>query len=217
VKVRELLRLVGNEPVFDTGLLLAGDIKPGYLRRQLCEWVDAGYVLQLRRGLYTLAPPYRKATPDPFLVANRLVRGSYVSLESALSHHGLIPEFGFAAVSSVTPGRTQRLETPLGAFVYRGLRPSLLHGYRQEQQPNGQRVLVATPTKALLDLLYLTPGSDTPPYLVELRLQNLDQVDLVELTRMWGKPLSRKLKRLLAQLEALKAEERDAAPLEVAR
>ncbi len=217
MKLRELLRVVGNEPVFDTGLLLAGDVNPGYLRRQLCEWVNTGYVLQLRRGLYTLAPPYRKATPDRFLVANRLVRGSYVSLESALSHHGLIPEFGFPAVQSVTPGRTQRLETPLGSFVYRGLRPSLLHGYRQEERPNGQRVLVATPTKALLDLLYLTPGSDDPAYLEELRLQNLDQIDLEELTRMWGKPASRKLKRLLVKLEALNAEEQRTVPLEVAR
>jgi predicted transcriptional regulator of viral defense system len=217
VKLRDLLGVVGDEPVFDTGLLLAGDVKPGYLRRQLCEWVDRGHVLQLRRGLYALAPPYQKAPPDPFLVANRLVRGSYVSLESALSHHGLIPEFGFRAVQSVTPGRTQRLETPLGSFVYRGLRPSLLHGYRQEQQPSGQRVLVATPTKALLDLLYLTPGSDDPAYLEELRLQSLDQVDLGELARMWGRPGSRKLKRILVRLEELKAEEERAVPLEAAR
>jgi len=214
MKLRHLLGLVGPEPVFDSGLLLAGDVDPGYVRRQLCEWVAKGYLLQLRRGVYALAPPYRKVSPDPFLIANRLVRGSYVSLESALSHHDLIPEFGFPTVLSVTPGRPRGFDTPLGRFVYRHLQPGLRQGYRRAELLHGQWAFIATPTKALLDLLYLTPGADEAPYLEELRLQNLDRIDLEEFGRMWGKPRSRKLKRLVRQLERLKAEEERYVPLE---
>jgi len=82
----QLLEIVGDEPVFESGLLLAGEVDPSDVRRQLSRWMQTGRITQLRRELYALAPPYQKVKPHPFLVANRLVRGSYVSLQSALAH-----------------------------------------------------------------------------------------------------------------------------------
>ena len=55
-----LLEIVGDEPVFETGLLLAGDVAPTAVRRQLSRWTKAGRLYQLRRGLYALAPPFQK-------------------------------------------------------------------------------------------------------------------------------------------------------------
>ena len=81
-----MLEIVGNEPIFRTGLLLAGDVDPVHVRRQLGRWVKAGKVYQLRRGLYTLAPPHQQTKPHPFLISNQLVRPSYVSLQSALGY-----------------------------------------------------------------------------------------------------------------------------------
>ena len=62
----ELLALVGREPIFESSLLLAGEANPAYLRRQLSEWVRAGKLLQLRRGLYASHPPTNKFRPIPF-------------------------------------------------------------------------------------------------------------------------------------------------------
>jgi len=59
----------------------------------------------------------------------------------------------------------------------------------------GQKAFLATPEKALLDLIYLHPGADSPAYLAELRLQHLERLDLDELLRLAegsGRP---KLKR----------------------
>ncbi len=81
----QLLASVGDEPLFETSLLLAGEVNPDYLRVQLTRWKNAGRIIQLRRGLYALAPPYRKVRPHPFLIANRLRGASYVSLQSALT------------------------------------------------------------------------------------------------------------------------------------
>ena len=106
MRFRALLEIVEDEPVFETGFLLADDVDPADVRRQLSRWVKDGRLLQLRRGLYALAPPYRRTRPHPFLVANRLVRGSYVSLQSALAHHGVIPEH-VPVTTSVTTGRPQ--------------------------------------------------------------------------------------------------------------
>jgi hypothetical protein len=66
MKFSDLLRIVGDEPLFETGLLLAGDEDPRNVRRQLSRWVENGRLIQLRRGLYTLAAPFRKAKPHPF-------------------------------------------------------------------------------------------------------------------------------------------------------
>ena len=57
MKFEEAVDIVSEEPLFETGLLLAGDIDPADLRRQLSRWTRSGRIHQLRRGLYVLAPP----------------------------------------------------------------------------------------------------------------------------------------------------------------
>ena len=156
-----LIEIVGHEPVFETGLLLVGKVTPANVRRQLSRWTKAGRLYQLRRGLYALAPPFQKVKPHPFLVANRLVRGSYVSCQSALAHYGLIPEY-VPAVISVTTARPARWETPLGAYEFRHIKTDLLRGYRLTDLGGGQKAFVATPEKALLDLVHLQPGGGCP-------------------------------------------------------
>jgi predicted transcriptional regulator of viral defense system len=188
-----LLELVGDEPVFETSLLLAGQVNPNAVRLQLTRWIKSGRLYQLRRGLYALAPPYQKVKPHPYLVANRLQRASYVSSQSALAFYGLIPE-NVPVTTSVTAGRPERFETPLGGFDFRHIKPALLFGY-QMTGLGDQQALVATPEKALLDLVYLQPGGDTPAYVHELRLQNLERLDLAELRRQSDRFGSPKLRR----------------------
>jgi hypothetical protein len=201
MKFASLLATVGNEPVFETGFLLAGNIDAADLRRQLSRWVTSGHLVQVRRGLYALAPPYRKTEPHPFLVANRLVRGSYVSLQSALAHHGLIPEH-VPVTTSVTTGRPQHRENPFGSFEYHHCPPARLTGYRMENVGGGQEALVATPAKALADLIHLVPGADSRAYLSELRLTNLDKLDPAELLQspVGERPKVRRAFRRLAAL-----------------
>jgi len=162
-----LLKLIGDDPVFESSLLLAGNINPKIVRLQLTRWVNSKRIYQLRRGLYSIAPPYQKIKPHPFLVANHLQRSSYVSLQSALAFYGLIPENVNITVS-VTTGRPERLETPLGIFEFRHIKSNLLFGYHMIDL-GGQNALVATPEKALLDLVYLQSSAESPNYLYELR------------------------------------------------
>jgi hypothetical protein len=150
--------------------------------------------------LYALAPPYRRTEPHPFLVANHLVRGSYVSLHSALAHHGLIPEY-VPVITSVTTGRPQRRDNAFGSFEYHSCPRDRLTGYRVETLGGGQEALVATPAKALADLIHLVPGADSAAYLSELRLTNLDKLHPAELQPKVGdRPKIRRALRRLAGL-----------------
>lgn len=90
MKFGDLLTLVGDLPAFETSLLLAGECSSAETRRQLSRWASAGKIIQLRKGLYALAPPFAQNKPHPFVIANALVRGSYVSVQSALAHYGMI-------------------------------------------------------------------------------------------------------------------------------
>jgi predicted transcriptional regulator of viral defense system len=186
MEFNDLLTLVGDIPVFESALLLAGNVNPGSVRVQLTRWSKSGRVMQLRRGLYTLAPPFQKVKPHPFLVANLIQRASYVSVQSALAYYGLIPEIVHTTLS-VSTGRPEHRETPLGIFEFRHVRTELLRGYRMTElqglrQPS-QQALVATPEMALLYLIYWPPGGDNPAYLRALRLQNMERLDMNELCR----------------------------------
>ena len=198
----ELLGIVGNEPTFETGLLLSGDVNPADVQRQLSRWTSAGRLHQLRRGLYALAVPYQKVNSHPFAVANALMRGSYVSLQTALAHYGLIPEYT-PVVTSVTSGRPGRWETALGVYEFRHVKIGWLHGYRQLDLGAGQGAFVATPEKALLDLVYLQPGGDDLAYLTELRLQFLERQDLDRLAGLAEQSGSPKLRRAAENIATL--------------
>lgn len=204
-----MLALVGDEAVFSSALLLAGNLSAGQVRVQLSRWVKAGRLLQLRRGVYALAPPWRKVEPHPFMVANKLQRGSYVSLQSALAFHDLIPEH-VPVVTSVGPGRPETVRNPLGAFQFSHLAAGLLFGYIRLEVAPRRFAFVACPEKALLDLVHLTPGADSPEYLRELRLKNTDAMNrlvLQQLAERSGKPKLIRAARLAGQL--LSAEEGD--------
>jgi hypothetical protein len=204
-----LVKIAGDGPAFETGLLLAGEVDPADVRRQLSRWTSAGRLYQLRRGLYALAPPFQKVKPHPFVIANFMVRGSYVSCQSALAHYGLIPEY-VPVITSATAGRPARWETPLGNFEFRHLKTDLLRGYRLIDLGEGQKAFVAIPEKALLDLIHLQPEADSPEYLRELRLQNLERLNLNELRSLAvliGKPKLQRAAKFVAELAAAEAQE----------
>ncbi|MCU0663112.1 MAG: hypothetical protein MUC50_12395 [Myxococcota bacterium] len=210
MKWEALLTLTADEAVFSSALLLAGNVSVEEVRVQLSRWVKAGRLLRLRRGLYALAPAWRKVAPHPFLVANQMQRGSYVSLQAALAYHGLIPEH-VPVVTSVGPGRPEMLRNALGAFQFNHLTEELRFGYSQVEVAPRQHAFVASPEKALLDLIHLTPGADTVAYLGELRLQHSEAFSVATLdalARRSGKP---KLMRAAALVGPLLKEEEGVA------
>lgn len=199
MKFGELLRIARRSPIIRTGLLLVGNVDPAYMRLQLSRWVSEGKLIRLRRGVYTLADPYRTSPVHPFVLANAIDSASYVSCQSALAWYGLIPEH-VVSVTSVTSARTRKRANSLGTFIYRHVRSDLMLGFGNVELSKNVNALVAVPEKALLDLIYLEPRSDSHAYLRQLRLQNTEMMDkdkLFDLASRMGKP---KLKRACENL-----------------
>jgi predicted transcriptional regulator of viral defense system len=201
MKFEDLLKKVGDVPCFSTRFLAAGE-NLSQVRLQLARWAKDGRLIKLHKGFYTLAELYRKIKPEPFSIANVLKSSSYISLQSALSWHNMIPEF-VPAITSITTGRPQVLETPLGRFEYRHVNKNFFWGYQKVELSERQQAFVAIAEKALLDLVYLTSGGDQKEFLKELRLQNLDKLSKDTLRQYAEKADSPKLRRAVINIETI--------------
>jgi len=182
MKYMMLLERAAHLPVIDSRTLrsLGGD--PKALSVQLSRWVHQGKLVPLRRGMFLLPAALRRNQPALEYLANLLVLPSYVSLERALSFHGLIPE-RVPLVQSVTRGRPMLFETPVGDFQYRHVKQDWFFGYA-ETEIESASALIALPEKALLDVIYLSAGPFPRERIDAMRLQNLDRLKPAILTRM---------------------------------
>ena len=146
---------------------------PAYVRRLVSEWVGKGWLVELRRGIYLLNADHVLKGIERFHLANLLYEPSYISLEGALSFHGLIPE-GVPQVTSVSTRKTARFSNALGVFSYATVKTDLFWGYKKYTLGK-VFALIALPEKALLDLIYLRRGEfkNAQEVFESLRLDNL--------------------------------------------
>lgn len=116
--------------------------------------VASGEIWRVRRGLYCLSRPYLQRPVDALELAQRIHGPSYISLESALSHHGWIPE-AVRAITSVSLERSREFDTPLGFFTFtRVPQQEFFGGVIRTSGEGGDSFFLATPLKALSDYVY---------------------------------------------------------------
>lgn len=112
---------------------------------------QTGMIIHLSCGRWLLnAKLDRLALPE--LISARYP--AYVSLQSALFHHGLIEQIP-SVLYAVTPARPRRLLTPMGTISFHRMPPALFKGFELSSRSDAK---IATPEKALFDMLYLAPG-----------------------------------------------------------
>lgn len=141
-----------DEPVVQN---LFPEISPAARKLIVHRAVNKGEVLRLKPGLYCLAEPYRKTYLHPFLVAALLHSPSHISLESALSYHGLIPE-AVLEVTSVTARRSRSFSTPVGDFSFQRVPTDQPRaGVRPVRIDKRGWAFIAGPLRAIADLVYL--------------------------------------------------------------
>lgn len=122
----------------------------GLVNRALKE----GTMVRLKRGLYALNPDRTGKPLHPFYIAQSCRPGSYISLETALSWHGWIPE-AVTVTASVVPGRKSfTYENRFGRFAFHplALQPFQFLTGVERVIAGGRPVLVAGPLRALTDL-----------------------------------------------------------------
>ncbi|TKC09658.1 type IV toxin-antitoxin system AbiEi family antitoxin domain-containing protein [Pedobacter frigoris] len=154
----QLIRSYGKQPI--THQLLIALLKD-YKRPndKIHDLLKEGILSPLKRGMYVVGTQLSdQIRPEPFLVANHLLGPSYVSSDTALSFHGLIPERVFE-ITSVTIKASRNFPTPMGLFSYERLGlPYYTFGIQQIQLGDEQWAMMASPEKSLLDKIVTTSG-----------------------------------------------------------
>lgn len=139
--------------VFDYQVLtdaLSGYSKP---RDKITKLLAGGAIVRIKKGLYCFGEGLRREPISREQVANLIYGPSYVSLDYALSYHGLIPE-RVEVVTSVTIRRSRNFETPFGSFSYRMLREARYVTGAILEAIGNTTFLIATPEKALVDRIW---------------------------------------------------------------
>ena len=115
--------------------------------------LKSGDILKLKRGLYLFGERLRRSSVSLFIIANKMYAPSYISFETALSHHGLIPEAVFVTTSACHQRKKKLFQTSYGDFTYDFI-PCLPFFMGVEHSKKNGGVLIANPLKALFDLVY---------------------------------------------------------------
>jgi hypothetical protein len=136
--------------------VLSGYARP---RDKITEMLRHSEIVRVKKGLYLFGEGFRRKPYSLELLANLMYGPSYVSLEYALSYYALIPE-RVETVTSVTPGRARRFETPVGLFTYQTAPIEGFRGHVQRMElAGGGGFLMALPEKALAEKLRAERGA----------------------------------------------------------
>lgn len=191
--------LVKKYPIFRSNILPHLDKHPATLRRQIVEWCDKKYIHQLKRGVYTLRDEDRAVKFSSYFLANNLYTPSYISLETALSYYGFIPE-RVETVTSISSKKTQRFTNNYRNFVYHHIAADLYGDFVTTKDEYGNNFFIATPERAIIDFLYLkTRGLKNITkdiFETSYRLQNLDLLNKSLLRNIEKKFQQKKLTQL---------------------
>jgi len=142
----------------------------GFDRNNLSRWTKKGLIIRLRQGFYTF-PEYKHNRDFVLYFANRIYRPSYISIHSALSFYGIIPE-AVLQITSVSSLKTRSFANEIGEYIYKSIKKEVMFGYDLKSITGGKAIHIASPEKALLDLLYLYPEYNTLRQLSDLRLDD---------------------------------------------
>lgn len=158
----ESLFLLENKPYLtkpEVTLLLQK--KGKNLDKKISQLLKKGYLISLKKGLYTTKQYIEKQIPQSReFLANAQYYPSYLSLEYVLQKEGLIPEAVYT-YTSITLKPTQIFTNRLGTFIYRTIKKTLFTGYQLVRYNENYQIKIASKAKALFDLLYLKPLPST--------------------------------------------------------
>ena len=201
MKYFNLKQKIKNFPLFSSSMLKekkTGDT----LKVQLSKWRKKGLISKLKKGLYTLSKDERIIEPTCFYLANQIFLPSYISLESALSYYGLIPEF-VAETTSVTSRKTCAFVNEFGTFTYRHIKRDGYGGFVSLKENNNFSILMATREKALIDFIYLNLSKfnidDSSIFSESYRFQNCENLSKKKL-KIYAKSFKSKKLLLIVEL-----------------
>lgn len=147
------------------------------LRVQLSRWCKQGVFIRLSKGIY--APYNAKIEVDK--IANQIYYPSYLSFESALSYYGILSQIPYT-LTFATQKKSKKIVLKDSQIEYTQLANRLFFGYELE---NG--IYLATPEKALMDMIYIVSKGKRTLNIAELYLKDINKEKFKEISLKFPK------------------------------
>lgn len=114
--------------------------------------IKDGLLTRVKMGLYIVNGKTKQSLPDEFEFATLIFEPSFVSLESALSYHLLIPEF-VESTTCVSTRRAKDFKTPVGVFCYKRVPEESFDVGVEFVETKTGGFSIATPWRAISDFV----------------------------------------------------------------
>ncbi len=198
-----------NRDVFDYQQLIDALSHYRKPRDKITRMLADGSIIRIKKGLYCSGEVNRRGIISREYLSNLIYGPSYVSLEYALNYHGLIPE-RVETVTSITTGRTQFFDTPLGRFSYKHRVVFRYFPGAIIETSGTTNFLIASPEKALVDVVWSDRRfkgrsvSGFAAYLTDdlrIEMEMLRNLDLVRFHKIAESYNSQKIYNLIRYLE----------------
>ncbi|MFA5773738.1 MAG: hypothetical protein WC908_03655 [Candidatus Paceibacterota bacterium] len=196
MKYIELLEKI-DSPVFSIQDLKISGVS--ILPYQISKLNKDGYIKKIRNGLYAFSNKKESVIHEH--LALKIYEPSYISLEWALYHYGLIPEMVYN-ITSVSTKATRKFKNSFGIFIYRNIKKELFWGYKKEEK-SGQVYLIAEPEKALLDYIYFNLSkikNDTDIEELRLNASLIKELDIKRLKEYTLLFKNKKIKEIITKI-----------------
>lgn len=154
INIENTLRRSVHPYITDIELKTLINSTPNGMYSKVKRLTAEGKLLHIRRGLYSLTEELGYYTkPHMFELAQHVYGPSYISLESALSFHGLIPEAVYS-ITSVCTKRSTEFKTPIGVFSYKHLPAEGFYTEVGLVSQDQYKFLIASPWRAICDYAF---------------------------------------------------------------
>lgn len=146
LKVINLLEKNNTRVITPTSLSKILNIDNNNTIYKIIERLEKNKLIErLIKGKYILA----KSKLSDFEKAGLILSPSYISLESALNFYGILPQFPYS-ITSVTTKKSKRYEINNKEYEFTKISKSFYSDFVKIDD-----FLIATPEKALIDIVYL--------------------------------------------------------------
>lgn len=202
-KLENLLWRYPTAEITEGELAILMDGTPNSRYSRLKRAVKNKELIRIRRGLFYLNEHLGSPAPHPFSLAQKIYGPSYISLESALSFHGLIPEAVYT-ITSVTIKRNKHFSTPLGEFYYLHLPVDNFFMSVNLIKEKKYQFMMASPWKALLDYIFCYKKNwvnlDLVTESLRIELNDLPKMTRTELNNLQAFYRSHRIDQFIAHI-----------------
>lgn len=181
MKANELLKIIQNinksfYTVNDFVKLTEQDKKS--VQVALNRLVKSGKLIRLRRNMYLSA----ETNINWNLIAEQLVGECYISFESALSFYNVINQVPYDLTLACLE-KPRKIKIGGRDLVFRRLKKEIFGGF-----VINEKIKIATPEKALLDLVYMSVRGRTSFNFAELDFSVINKAEVNRLLSLYSYP-----------------------------